>query len=82
MSLNAGVERTAEGLERLLGEIGALSARHGEALVLTTARLVAEAALERRESRGGHWRLDFPEPAAEARRTFTGLTPAIRQAAE
>ncbi len=82
MSLNAGVERTAEGLERLLGEIDALSARHGEALVLTTARLVAEAALARRESRGGHWRLDFPETAAEARRTFTGLTPAIREAAE
>jgi L-aspartate oxidase len=82
MSLNAGVERTAEGLERLLGEIDALSAAHGEALVLTAARLIAEAALDRRESRGGHWRLDFPETAAEARRTFTGLAPALREAAE
>ncbi|MGZ3399921.1 MAG: L-aspartate oxidase [Caulobacteraceae bacterium] len=82
MSRDAGVERTAEGLERLLDEIDALSARHGEALVLTTARLAAEAALERRESRGGHWRLDCPETATEARRTFTGLAPAIRQAAE
>jgi L-aspartate oxidase len=82
MSLHAGVERTAEGLERLLSEIGALAARHGEALPLTAARLVAEAALERRESRGGHWRLDFPETAAEARRTFTGLAPALREAAE
>jgi L-aspartate oxidase len=82
MSLNAGVERTAEGLQRLLGEIDALAARHGEALVLTAARLVAQAALDRRESRGGHWRLDFPEPAAEARRTFTGLQPALREAAE
>jgi L-aspartate oxidase len=81
MSLNAGVERTAEGLQRLLGEIDALSARHGEALALTTARLIAEAALARRESRGGHWRLDFPEAAAEAKRTFTGLT-ALREAAE
>jgi L-aspartate oxidase len=82
MSLNAGVERTAEGLERLLGEIDVLSARHGEALALTTARLITEAALARRESRGGHWRLDFPEAAAEARRTFTGLAPAVREAAE
>jgi L-aspartate oxidase len=82
MSLNAGVERTAEGLERLLGEIDTLAARHGEALVLTTARLVAQAALDRRESRGGHWRLDFPEAAAEAVRTFTSLTPCIREAAE
>jgi L-aspartate oxidase len=75
MSLNAGVERTAAGLERLLGEIDALAGRHGEALPLTAARLVAQAALAREESRGGHWRLDFPETAAEARRTFTGLTP-------
>jgi L-aspartate oxidase len=82
MTLNAGVERTAEGLERLLGEIDALCARHGEALVLTTARLIAQGALDRRESRGGHWRLDFPEPAAEARRTFTSLAPALREAAE
>ena len=82
MSLNAGVERTAEGLERLLGEIDALIARYGEALVLTTARLIAQAALDRRESRGGHWRLDFPEPAAEARRTFVTLETAVREAAE
>ena len=82
MSLNAGVERTAEGLERLLSQIDALCARHGEALALTTARLIAEAALARPESRGGHWRLDFPETAAEARRTFTGLDLALRQAAE
>jgi L-aspartate oxidase len=82
MSLNAGVERTAEDLERLLREIDALAARHGEALPLTAARLIAEAALRRRESRGGHWRLDFPETAAEARRTFTGLAPALPEAAE
>lgn len=82
MSLNAGVERTAEGLERLLGEIAALIARYGEALVLTTARLIAQAALDRRESRGGHWRLDFPEADAEARRTFVSLETAVREAAE
>lgn len=82
MSLNAGVERTAEGLERLLGEIDALAARQGEALVLTTARLIAQAALDRRESRGGHWRLDFPEAAAEAKRTFVSLAPAVQEPAE
>src|SRR5262249_46462480 len=82
MSLNAGVERTAAGLERLLGGIDARSARHGEALVLTTARLIAQAALERRESRGGHWRLDFPETAAEAERTLVSLAPAMQEPAE
>src|SRR6185312_3348297 len=80
MSRDAGVERTAEGLERLLSEIDALAACHGEALPLTAARLIAEAALERRESRGGHWRLDYPDTAAEAKRTFTGLEPALREA--
>ena len=86
MSRYAGVERDAAGLSALLAEIDALSARHGEALVLTAARLVAQAALNRRESRGAHWRGDFPEPAAHARRTLTTLSAlcadALREPAE
>jgi L-aspartate oxidase len=45
---HAGVIRSAEGLERL---------RHVDALL---PRLVAEGALARRESRGAHFRSDFP----------------------
>jgi L-aspartate oxidase len=45
---DAGVIRSAEGLERLL---------HVDALL---PRLVAESALARRESRGAHFRSDFP----------------------
>jgi L-aspartate oxidase len=71
MSLNAGVERSGAGLNQLLHDIDALAARHGEALPLTAARLVAQAALNREESRGAHWRADFPAAAAQARRTFT-----------
>ena len=33
--------------------------------MLTTSRLVAKGALERRESRGGHTREDYPKPDPE-----------------
>jgi L-aspartate oxidase len=75
MSRDAGVVRDARGLRRLIGLIDDLQARHGAALALVAARLVAEAALERRESRGGHYRADFPRAAAIARRSFTTLEP-------
>jgi L-aspartate oxidase len=53
----AGPLRSAEGLERLLSDPYPL------------ARLIARFALERRESRGSHRRLEFPErdPALDGR---------------
>jgi L-aspartate oxidase len=50
----AGIERSAEGLEHLLREDG--PSAH------PLARLIARCALERRESRGAHRRVDHPEP--------------------
>ncbi len=47
---HAGIERSAEGLRRLLDDPHPL------------ARLIARAALEREESRGTHTRTDHPEP--------------------
>ncbi|WP_332653592.1 L-aspartate oxidase [Brevundimonas sp.] len=69
MSAEAGVVRNAAGLTHALAVLDDLDARAPGALPLIAARLIVEAALARRESRGGHWRSDFPTPAAEARHT-------------
>lgn len=83
MSRDAGVMRDAEGLTRLLHLIDDLEAQHGRALPLVTARLVAIAALAREESRGGHYRTDFPRTAADASRSIqTIAAPAAALAAE
>ncbi|WEK38544.1 MAG: L-aspartate oxidase [Candidatus Brevundimonas colombiensis] len=83
MTTHAGVVRTAEGLATLIALIDDLEARHGAAAALLAARLIAQAALDRRESRGGHYRADHPETAARAEHTRVRLaTPAALEAAE
>ncbi|MBW8877387.1 MAG: L-aspartate oxidase [Acidobacteria bacterium] len=62
-----GVVRDGAGLTAALSELDRLAARHpqasGEARnLLGVGRLVAAAALARRESRGGHYRSDYPAP--------------------
>lgn len=83
MSRDAGVVRDAGGLIRLMGEIDALEARYGAAGPLIAARLTAACALQRRESRGGHFRSDAA-PQAQPQRTFVRLADlvACRHAAE
>ena len=86
MSRDAGVIRDADGLARLDAVIDALETAHGLAPTLVAARLIARAALARKESRGGHFRADFPATAA-AERTFVTLQDqdtgrAVRYAAE
>lgn len=70
---HAGVVRTGVGLGRLLDEVeasgGPAAAVGGEDRNLRlAARLVARAALERTESRGGHFRADHPAPEEAWRR--------------
>ncbi len=73
MDRDAGVVRDQVGLTRLLALIDRLEARHGQALPLVAARLVAASALARTESRGGHSRSDYPQTDALARHTYTTL---------
>src|SRR5688572_30620249 len=62
---HAGIDRTAKGLRKGLKLLGEIETRlpvgaTEEANLIITARLIAESALMRKESRGGHYRSDFP----------------------
>jgi L-aspartate oxidase len=70
MSDLVGVERSAEGLSLALKKIAHLEATAEQVTtaylnMTTSATLVAAAALKRVESRGGHFRTDFPQPSTE-----------------
>jgi L-aspartate oxidase len=80
MSLQAGVMRDRPSLVQLLAGMDAMERQHGRALPLVAARLVAACALSRRESRGAHYRSDFPCMASPARRTLVTLA-AVQAAA-
>ena len=69
----AGIARTAKGLRTCMARLDDIASRlpegaTEEANMAETARLIVEAALMRKESRGGHFRSDFPR----AKRKWTG----------
>ena len=84
MSRCMGVLRDEEGMLDCLRTIARLE--RGETTerfrnVLTTAKLMTVSALHRKESRGGHFRTDFPEESeAWRRRSSVTLEDAERQA--
>jgi len=82
MNRHVGLERNAEGLGEALSVIARLEQSSGgePALLnlLAAARLVTAAAAARMESRGGHWRSDFPLTQKIGARTFMTLSEAVR----
>src|SRR5439155_25728574 len=65
-----GILRNGDSLRRALKEFGQISAGNlssSSRNFVTLATLIATAALWREESRGGHFRTDFPEPHEEWR---------------
>jgi L-aspartate oxidase len=81
MSKYVGVIRDGKGLAHALNEIAAMEREcaHMPSLrnMATTALMIAAAALRREESRGGHYRSDFPKTdPKQAKRTFLTLDEA------
>jgi L-aspartate oxidase len=79
MYSNVGLVRTGAGLREALARIEELTEEFGDAgsdlrNLLVVGRLITDAALARRESRGSHYRTDFPQTdEAFAKRSFTRL---------
>ena len=77
MANNVGVVRTETGLSRALSVIDEMDRRAispSAQNIAATALLITAAAYHRQESRGAHFRQDFPTTdAAQARRTMITL---------
>jgi len=79
MFRDVALERDADGLAHALDVIARLERISHEPALLNmaaAAKLVTAAALARTESRGGHWRSDFPQTAPQGTRTLMTLADA------
>lgn len=86
MTRDVGLERDAAGLQSALATIESVErAGAGEPALLNmtaAAKIVAAAALARHESRGGHFRSDYPQTDAVAKRSFLTLVDAEKIATD
>ncbi len=81
MGRDVALERGDAGLRGALDTILRLETTSNEPALLNmtaAAKLVTAAALARTESRGGHWRTDYPQTTAKGTRTFMTLADADR----
>jgi L-aspartate oxidase len=83
LSRAAGVLRSAESLASAADQLLPLTREPGKASdPAAVGLMIVMAALQRQESRGAHARSDFPNQAANARRTMLRLDEAIAAAQE
>ena len=75
----AGVLRDREGLCEVIDRLAPLAAAGPAADPALVALFIARGALQREESRGGHTRTDFPQPAAQAQHTIQRMDAAAAQ---
>lgn len=73
MTLYCGVRRNAGGLNKVINLIDDLTDQVGQANPLIAAKMIAAGALSREESRGGHFRTDFPDESAVAQSSYLTL---------
>jgi L-aspartate oxidase len=85
MTRLVGLERNATGMREALATIEQVERAGGNEPALlnmtAAAKLVTAAALTRQESRGGHYRTDYPATSEPGKRTFLTLDDANRIAA-
>ena len=83
---HVGVERDGDGLSEALDRLDALAASCGAPIsmqdyedrnLLTLGTLVARCALARRESRGAHYRSDFPHTRSTAEHSVIALSETV-----